>query len=111
MATTQQIQAPPPTSQQIAVSGAVQALNTITQQLNSAPITALSTSAAAALPLTPWGALPVQGASPLAVVNPNALQAPIIYAAPFYKNVWLMAGLGLGLAAVGVALIKFRPHR
>ncbi len=105
---TQQIQ---PTSQQVAVGGAVQALNTITQQLNSPAITALSTSAAAALPLTPWGALPVNGASPLAVINPNAYGVPIVYAQPFYKNVGLMVGMGVGLLAVGFTLFKLRPGK
>ncbi len=104
-------QYPPPTNQQVAVGGAVQALNTITQQLNSQPITALSTSAAQALPLTPWGALPAQGQAPLAVINPNQYMPPIVYAQPFYKNTWLMAGVGAGLLLVGFTLFKLRPKR
>lgn len=111
--TTQQIQPPASTDgrTQIAVGGAVQALNTITQQLNSPPITALTTSAAQALPLTPWGALPAQGQQPLAVINPNAYQVPVVYAKPFYQNVWLMAGVIGGLGLVGLTLFKLRPGK
>ncbi len=105
---TQQIQ---PTNQQAVAGGAVQVLNTITQQLNSPAITALSTSAAAALPLTPWGALPVNGQQPLAVINPNAYQVPVVYARPFYHNVGLMVGMGVGLLAVGFTLFKLRPGK
>jgi len=97
-------------SQQIAVGGAVQALNTITTQLNSPAITALATSAAQVLPLTPWGALPAQGQQPLAVMNPNAYGAPVIYSKPFYKNIGLMVGAGAGLLVVGLLLFKFRPR-
>ena len=111
--TTQQIQ-PAANSDgrtQLAVTGAMQALTTITQPLNSQPITALTTAANQALPLTPWGALPAQGQQPLAVINPNAYQPPVVYAKPFYHNVWLMAGVIGGLGLVGLTLFKLRPGK
>lgn len=95
----------------LAITGAMQTLNTVTRPLNSAPINALTTTAANVLPATPWGALPAQGQQPLAVVNPNQYNAPVIYAKPFYHNVWLMAGIGAGLLLTGITLFKLRPKR
>lgn len=105
---TQQIQ---PNNTQAVAGGAMTMLNTISTQLNSPAMTAVTGAAAAVLPMTPWGALPAQGQQPLAVINPNQYQVPYVYARPFYKNTWLMAGVGLGLLAVGFTLFKFRPGR